>query len=271
MLELEFQRLFARGIRAGFHGEFRHVILEPVSGVAAGIQPLEAVGSLLQRLEAHAEVPAAEFGPAADEAVAAQAPVLAADQVELAAEARARTAGNRRRVHADRSGHGLRAVLDRRGTLADFDRAHALHAREVIRGGRGVGRRRDRHAVLEHRDLRVAVGARAADADVGADAEAFLLDQVEAGHLAQDAVHVGVRMLLEHGFVEVVHGAGGLAGLLARGGDDHAVEDRGFGQRRGFSGCGGGEDAADGSAQQPDVDGFHVQQALPGSACRHYK
>ena len=257
VLQLEVQRLGPLGALGRAQRRLGDVVLDPIARVAAGVELLEPGRPLLQRLEAHPDA----LGLAD---VASRQPVdavraeIAAEQVEAAARAPGRVIGDRARIHAECAGDRLRPVLDRGWAFADFDARHARHAREVVRGRRGIRRRCDRHAVFHHRDLGIAVRAGAADADARPDAEALFLDDVDSRHLAQHPVDVGVGVLCQHGLVEERDGPAGVGRIDARRGNDDAFE--GIGLDRGVRFTRARGSAGEGKRHAPDEGRLRTQQ-----------
>ncbi len=207
-------------------GQLGAVVLQVVAGVAAAIDLLEAVAALLGGLHQEAN---AVLAVAADPGVAQRGVVGAEHQAGLAGQLGLRNRGG---DQVDRATSGARPVLDRGGSLDDLDRAHARGGGKVVGRRRGVGRRRDQHAVLHDGDAAVAVDARATDTDVRAQAEAFLFHHVHARCLAQDALDVGVFEVLQLFLADVLCGAADFARSFGAADDLDAVQRGGVGQRR---------------------------------------
>ena len=74
-----------------------------------------------------------------------------------------------------------------RGALENLYLVHAQGGGKVVSRRIGIRRRRDQHTVFHKRDLRAALRARAAQADVGSEPEALFFLEVDARHLAQHA------------------------------------------------------------------------------------
>ena len=196
--------------------------LEPVHVVAPDLghepdpQPAQPTGG--RRGRAHAGV---------------ERPLVVGAEQDLAPGLR--PAGHVGRDQVEGAARGGRPVLDLARAGPDLDAVHPPDRWEVVRRGRGVGRRRDEHAVLHQRDRARPLGPAPAQADVGAEPVAVLLLDRHARHLAQHAVHVVAADQLECSGVDVVARPGQVQRppprqRLARG-HDHLVE-RDLGQHQ---------------------------------------
>ena len=86
-----------------------------------------------------------------------------------------------------RAARRSRADGNRSRAFQDLERVHTSLCREVVGRRRGVGGRRNQHAVFEKRDPCAAVEPGAANADIRPEAKAFFLLHVDAGYRAQHA------------------------------------------------------------------------------------
>src|SRR6056297_3519264 len=163
---LDLQRLVDGGAGRAVEAALDHVVLELVTGlgvVDVVVDGLEAVGLALHRLEQDAEALVA----AAADKVRILRVVLAVEEVAR----RAQLIGDGGGQQVDGAADRARADRDGGRALEHLDRVHATHIGEIIGRRRGIGCRRDQHAVFQHRDAAAAVLAGAADADVRAMTE----------------------------------------------------------------------------------------------------
>ena len=215
--ELDLQRLIDGRFLAGVDAELDQIVLHVEAGVATAVQLLEAVGLRLEGLGHEAQM----LGRAAHGGMHRQQVELADAGVDEAAE----RLGDRPADQIDGTAHRARAELDRAGAFAHLHRFQPAGGGEIVGGGGGIGGGRDQHAVLHQGDLLRPFHAGAAQADVGAQAEAVLLLDVDAGSHAQDAVDVLILEQLQLRVADVGGRAGDVvAGLLAA--DHHQTFDR---------------------------------------------
>ncbi len=235
------------GVGAG-PAQLGHVVLLVEAGVPVGaVHVLEAVAALLVSLQQEAPLPLAGAVPD----VAALMAVLAGLQLHHAGL----IGGNRRGQHVQRAAHGEGPVTQ--GVRA-FQHLHAVEAAgagEVIGRRRRVGRGGDGNAVFHHGDAVASVGAGAANTDIGPQAVALFLLHIDAGHIAQNAVHVGVFLFLQVLVGQHMGRAGQAEGVLVGADDVHggqpvAVGGQGFGEQQG-----GG--TAKGAERQGGIASFH--------------
>ena len=214
--QLELHRLVDAGTGVAGEAQLGHPVLEIEAGGAAAVEALETVGLELVALEQ----PAEPLARVAHRGMGPGQALVAGRQMDAAAQ----RAGNRGGDVVQRAAVGVGTLADRARALAHLEALHAAGGRRVVGGGRGVGGRRDEHAVLQQGDLLAAVDAGAADADVGAETVALLLLDVDARHLAQDAVHVGIGLAGDVVRGQEVRRARGPCRLLGRAYDQEPLE-----------------------------------------------
>ena len=98
--------------------------------------------------------------------------------------------GDRCGDQVDRSANRARPVLDLTRPLAHLYAVHPADDGEVIGRWRGIGSGRDEDSVLHESDLGGALRSRPAQADVGSQAEAFFLLDVDTGNTTEGLVHI---------------------------------------------------------------------------------
>ena len=203
--------------------------------VAAAQRERLAIGQLLHHLhehvadlEVHVLARAVGFLPGAVQQVARAADrvahlavelqvVLGADRRADAACELVRDAG---RDVVDEATERLRAEHDLRRALQNLDALEAVDRRVVVARVVAIGSERKEDSVLEHQQLGGAGRVEAPDAEVGSQAESFLVASEDAGDLAHRLVHREDVRFLEHRLVEHHARAGDRVevGALA---DDH--------------------------------------------------
>ena len=162
------------------------MILDVEAGVAAvAVDLLEAVRTPVVGLEHQAD--AVARGEARIRVQAAVGVAAAFDQ-----EAAVHVARDRRGDHVQGAANGVRPLGDRGRAFQYLEGVHAASGREVIGGWRGVGCRRDQHAILHQCDAATALGGRAADAEVGTQPVAVLELYRDTRDFADDVLDVGV-------------------------------------------------------------------------------
>ena len=91
---------------------------------------------------------------------------------------------------------------------------HAPRRGEIIGRGRGIGRGRDQHIILQQGNAAAALGGDAADADIGAQAIAVFELQRDAGHRAQDPLDIAIGKQLQFIRADKMGRTGHAPGLL---------------------------------------------------------
>ena len=177
--EFHAQTLVNQARRVAVELKFRDVVLDVKTGVAAdrSVDGLEAVAVRLHSLQQ----PAESIAAAAHIQMRVKGTVITEPQIGI----RAHRVRNRCRDHVHRATRRARANGDGSRSLEDLNRTHAALCGEVVSGGGSVGRWRDQHAILEQGDASAAIQARAANADIRPEAEAFLFLHVDAWNGAQ--------------------------------------------------------------------------------------
>ena len=202
----EFRGDLLVALTAGLPAPFDVERVADEAGVSAAVEILEAGAAVAHRLDQVG----GPFERPREGGLDLVEAVVAGAQVDLG-EPRLR---HRTRDEVDRAADGVRTVANGGWAFQDLDSVDAADVRHVVGGRRGVGGRRDQHAVLHDGDLLAAFGRGPADADVGAQPEAVLFAHVHARHGGQDLVEVDVVELLECLLIDERSGAGDSIGVL---------------------------------------------------------
>ena len=94
-----------------------------------------------------------------------------------------------------------------------FDGLHARHVGEVVGGRRGVGRGSNENTILHEGDALASFGFRAAQTDVGAQAEAVFFVDIDARHTLEQAVNVGIAHALNFLWRDIIGRPRAVAGF----------------------------------------------------------
>ncbi len=233
--DFQFEALGDGGV--GIPGEFEHrlVFREVAVGVVhagAAVDVFKTVGAAVVVFDEEGEVSERGFDDVAVVGVEADVVVGAVDGFEVALA----SVGNGGGEVVDDAAGGFGSVHDLAGAFEDFDAAHASGGWGVVGGGGGIGGGAGDDAVFHHGDFGAAVGIGAAEAEVGEDAVAVFLAEVDTGNAADDAVDVVVVLVADFGFVDEGGGTGEEADVFLGADDacrldldDGGVFGRGFG------------------------------------------
>ena len=183
----EFQSRLDRRVRCCVNSQASTVILSLETGVGVGkpINRLEAVAALLVGFKQRADVVRVSTDPGLSLIIVAR-PVLPGG------EARQPVGRNVGRPKIDRPANRTGPIANGCSAFCDLDRLHASDGREIIRCRRGIGSRRDQHAVFHERDVARTFDRTAAQTDIREQAEPVFLLRVDAGDLPQDAIYIPV-------------------------------------------------------------------------------
>ena len=155
-------------------------------------------------------------------------------------------------------GYGAESIGLRMAELSSAVAANIKYALDLV----AVGGKREGQAIFQEQNLGRARRVQAADADVGPQAEAFLVADDHARHLAQrlgDREHAGA---LELGLIEHLRTAGLRGGTLLRA-DHHDPVELG-----GIVGEGGAADGGDAEAEQGATERIHGRRSRRRDARR---
>ena len=179
------------------------VVLQVQPGIAAPVHILKAIRTPLVGLHQESE-PRLVAGAV----VRVQPPsgVLAAFEQGEAGGLVGNGGGN----HVQGAADSVRALGDGRRAGQHLHSRHAPDRGKVVGAGSGVRSRSDQHIVLQQGDAPAALGGHAADADVGPQPVAVLHLHGHPGHLADDALNVGMAKALQILLPKVVGAAHGL-------------------------------------------------------------
>ncbi len=171
--------------------DFQHQIISVEARRPAIVQLLEPVSLVGEHFDQAAQFPAcADLRPSARPGMDPLAIIGAKECLCKSG----RLFRHWRREQVQCAARRARTIQDRGGPLGHFHGAHPRCCREIIGGRRGVGRRRDRHAVFHQHDTGRAIRARPAQADIRPQAITVLFLDVHARHDAQDALDIALGL-----------------------------------------------------------------------------
>ena len=194
--EFEGKRLVQGGPRRRVPLHLQHPVGFAEAGGSAAVEFFEPVGAGIEYLGEHGQDPCPRRDRCAGDGMEQLESVRSAFGVDAGDCA---GVGGRRgdEVDCTPSGDGSEGDLAR--PLQHLNAGHARHRRKVIRCWRRVRRRCNRDPVLQHGDARRPVAARSADADVRAQAESVLFDQLHARHRPQGSERIRIGKALQFG------------------------------------------------------------------------